>query len=345
MGLLKLFLAMLICIMHAKHQGVLPQTLLPDVQGLELDPKLNLFFAMAGFFSYAALVGLRRRDVAAWVWVFYRSRCLRVWPAYWVCAIITYILIRCCSYEITSDRLMPGQETWKFLLYNMIPFVPDSLIYQRLPDAWHHVILVFVVLQAWSMALLMPLFAVAPLLLVPGVMWVMVPISLLGLYQAYGISGQYHGYVMIALPYFLLGAWVYRGYERYFRSHSFSSVMTGAVWLGAFWLALVCANYQALVRWVGLFAANYAVVALGAMLMGPLYALTRGVRWDQWASQLSYTLYLSHFIVFYMLKQLPFERGSIYWATIPSCLLVAGMLHWGVERPLWRIMRRRSNFL
>lgn len=338
MGFFRFFLSVLICIMHAKAQGTMPKDWLPQLTGLMLDPKINIFFLMAGFFSHGALLSLRRRGVRWWAWEFYRSRCLRLWPAYWVCVLATYLLIRCCDYEITPERMMPGAAAWEFVLYNMIPFTPEVLHVGELPNAWFHVILVFIVLQAWTLALIMPMFVLAPLVLVPGVAYVAFGVSLWGLHHAYAVEAEYQGYLIIALPYFFAGHIAYDVFEAWYARRSLSRHVQGAAWLGMAALMLMFAQYNAFTQMWGLFTPNWLAVGAAWLLLPPLFAMTRKNRWDWYLSNLSYTLYISHFLVTHMYRRSGLDMEIMQWLTIPSCVLLAAALHHLVERPVsrWR---------
>ena len=339
MGFFRFFLALLICIMHAKAQGVLPKSWLPDLTGLTLDPKINIFFMMAGFFSHGALVSLRRRKVHRWAWEFWRSRCLRLWPAYWVCVLATYLLIQCCNYEITPERLMPGLPWWQFVLYNMIPFTPGILEMGNLPNSWFAVVLVFVVLQAWTLALIMPLFLLAPaLMLVPGISYVLFGLSLWGLYHAYAEEMEFQAYLIIALPYFLAGFIAYDVYEKWYARRALSATLKGVTCLATALLVLMFANYSAFLGMWGMHASNWVGVGVGWCLLPPLFALSRRNRYDWYLSNLSYTLYLSHFLVTHLYRRSGLEMEVMQWLVLPSCLLLAAALHQWVERPVarWR---------
>ncbi|NBO18480.1 MAG: hypothetical protein EBV03_04490, partial [Proteobacteria bacterium] len=68
------------------------------------------------------------------------------------------------------------------------------------------------------------------------------------------------------------------------------------------------------------------------------FALSRRNRYDWYLSNLSYTLYLSHFLVTHLYRRSGLEMEVMQWLVLPSCLLLAAALHQWVERPVarWR---------
>lgn len=338
MGLFRLILAFLICAMHAKAQGMLPASFLPDLRGLELDPKMALFFMMAGMFARHALQMQRGQGLAG-VMRFYADRCLRLWPAYWVCAIITFACIKLYDMPITHHRLMPDRSVVEFFLYNALPFTPDILQVGQLPDAWEVVILVFVVLQAWTLALIVAMTLLAPLVLSPSIMRYVFVISWIGVYHAYRL-GEFQGYLINSLPYFVAGGYAPDVYRRWLKGHEAATTLRVGAFAGAALLVMVFANYRALETMLGQLPAFFASATAGWCLLPVLYSLTRGARWDRLCSDLAYTLYLSHFLAFFTLQRTSLEDATVYWLVLPLCLLFSVVLHWLVERPL-RSLRHR----
>jgi peptidoglycan/LPS O-acetylase OafA/YrhL len=326
---------MLICIMHAKAEKMLPVSLLPDLRGLELDPKINLFFVMAGFFARQSWLYLKRKNEPFSAIVFWRARAIRLWPAYWVCALATFVCIKYFDFSITPERLMPGIEWWKMLLLNMVPFTPEILRVFELPNAWPIVILVFVLLQAWTLALIMALFFLTPLIFQPWLYRALTLFSFFGLFHAYFNQDAYQGFLIIALPYFLIGGLAYDFYVKYWEGQyplSFTQKLT--LVSGAGFLILLFAHYQGLVRMVGLIPANFIGVAIGWVLIPGLFQLTRNQRYDIYISNLSYTLYLVHFLVFFIFRHVDGDGSLKYWLVLPACMAAAILLHEVLEKPI-----------
>ncbi len=337
MGVLRLAVALLICIMHAKAQGLLPHGFLPHVSGLTFDPKLSIFFMMAGFFARQAVLGLQAKGGIVWPLRFYVSRMIRLWPVYWVCVFVTWVCVQ-MGMEVIPQRLMPGVPLWECVLYNLAPFIPASLKVGHLPVAWDSVIYVLLVFQAWTMALIMVLFALAPVLFFRGLVYPAFVVSCVGLWHAYVQQGQTQGYVIIALPYFLAGGIAFDMYARL--KKPVAEVLGLVCWGLTGLLVLLLANHDYMVESYGPYAANFLAVLLCWAVMPVLFRMTRGNRFDVYMSNISYPLYLSHFLVFAGLKALGVEGDFAYGVVIPAILLVAVALHHGVEKPLMRFRRK-----
>lgn len=230
---------------------------------------------------------------------------------------------------------MPGVATWKMLLFNMLPFTPEMLRVLTLPDAGFTVVLIFILLQGWTLALIMALYVLAPIVFMPWLYRALAVLSVVGLYHAYINEGAYQGYLIIALPYFMAGGIAYDVYERYWMRMGLASfTMKLTLVCGAMLLLFMFAHYLGLARMMGLVAANMLCVIIGWLLLPGLFHLTRNNRYDIYVSNLSYTLYLSHFLVFFAFMSAEAAGSLKYWLLLPCCIVMAVLLHEVIEKPV-----------
>jgi peptidoglycan/LPS O-acetylase OafA/YrhL len=93
MGLIRVLLALAVVDFHAVRFASSPHFLnLPWING---GVAVQSFFVISGF--YMALI-LSGKYAGRGVFVFYRARFLRLYPAYWIVAIATYAL------DVAADR-------------------------------------------------------------------------------------------------------------------------------------------------------------------------------------------------------------------------------------------------
>lgn len=237
---------------------------------------------------------------------------------------------------------MPNAPVWKMVVYNAIPFTHDILHMKALPNEWPVIILNFILLQGWTLALIMALFAIVPVaFFFTRPLYLFFLVSLAGLYHAYFNEMAYQGFVIIALPYFLAGGIAYDMYLRYWAQHNVLSFSVKlALCCAAGLLLVVFAHYQGLIRMVGLMAANAICVIYAWLLIPGLFQLTRNNRYDIYVSNLSYTLYLNHFLVFFAFRHMGGHGTLKYWLVVPACILAAILLHEIIERPIQRYRKR-----
>jgi|GEM_PF-6850191 len=344
MGLLKLFFALLILIGHAKHYHFLPESLLPDVKGLPLDPKIDIFIMIAGFFSRQTIAGYIGSGERGWVRRFYMTRCVRLLPAYWVCFFATYLIVVVFKHHeyppLLEIPISPLPE-WRYWLQNLIPFLPDTLAILDLPYPWDTIIDRLQVFQAWTLAVLMVLFALAPAMMVG---WRIYPLFIISLWiPIYTIFfyERFNGYVITSLPYYLAGAIAFDFYQAIVRRFPHPTLLlsslTYMLLLAVMGMLLI---YETMIEVLGILGAHTITTFYGLALLPYLYHITRGLRFDRYAGDISYPLYMYQFLVFFALTQAGLTGSTLFWAVIPACLLTAMALHHAVERPFIKLRRK-----
>lgn len=269
---------------------------------LTSDTAVQSFFVISGF--YMALV-LNEKYGPDTYWLFISNRLLRLLPAYFVVLVFSLAAASnwrpilaldplSCGYFIASQLLIVGQELYVFLIVNhgtltftLHPVGIPKLLYTFSP-----------IPQAWTLALEIYFYLLAPFFIRRGPMVIaaLIAASLalrMGLQGAFGFSGEPWSFRFFPseIALFLtgsLGYYAYAAADDAQRSRLRMWLSVAAV------LVFVC---LAINRWDGV-PRLMSLSLLAAVIVGVprLFELTKKIAWDKYVGELSYPLYICHFL-------------------------------------------------
>lgn len=316
MGTLRLLLALLVMLSHA------------DLRIAQLNPGVT---AVVGFYLISGYVmaGLvsRHYDTAVRIPWFYLDRLLRLAPQYLLYAGLTLAFYLAVRPQTAFLAHPPGAGD----LLNNLLVVPLNFYMFNGSDQFT------LIPPAWSLGAELQFYLLAPLML----LWPRVGLAL-GLVslviQGFALHGRlntdWFGYRL--LPGIL---WTFGMGMVLFRWHR--SKPAWALWLaaGAPVAALLVYAY---LRAQGLHAAPYHQEVLVGWGLGipllHLLAQRPAGRWDGWAGDISYGVFLNHFLLIWLLYP---QHGHTpaQWAVLVACsLLLSALTQRWVEQPVlaWR---------
>jgi len=317
MGLLRLLLALAVLLSHA------------GVRVFQLNPGVT---AVIGFYLISGYVmaGLVHRHYSQpdRVPMFYLDRVLRLFPQYLVYAGATLVWH---LWSATPTLFLKHPPTWVDLVNNLT-VVPLNFYMYNGSDAYT------LIPPAWSLGAELQFYLLAPLMLI----WPRLGLALAALSAAVHagallgrLNTDWYGYRLLPGVLWVFGVGMLMFHWRRSRPR-LALVLAGASPV----LALVVCAW---LRSRGLHSAPYhQEVLLGWGLGIPLlYWVTRAPgasRWDAVAGDLSYGVFLNHFLLIYVLFPGPsYSKGQLFGLVITSIALSFLTQHW-LERPVlaWR---------
>ena len=343
MGLLRMFLALAVFFSHEGYSGL---------HLLTGEAAVQAFFVVSGF--YMALI-LREKYVSTPVSVFYTNRFLRLAPTYWVVLLCAWAAMR-----LFGAAPFSGPEAWNSALSGpsgpVLAFcnlftLGDELLFLFALDPetgglfWtagrdgHSGAFSYLLLpQSWSLSMEIYFYLLAPLLVrLRGRGLVVLTLCSFALRCA--LLAATPGSDLLArkifpseLWLFLLGVLAWNLYDAH-RDRSWRGALNQAV----VWLVLAGAAYLSGLPQplrVPAFAVSLA------MALPHLFRLSRDCRIDRFIGNLSYPLYIVHFLVLSLLERLVDMPATS--EALALALAAALLLHLGLERPIDRWRQRRA---
>ncbi|WP_407176827.1 acyltransferase family protein [Bradyrhizobium sp. STM 3562] len=336
MGSLRLFLALSVALGHFGMGPGLPTS----------DVAVQCFYVMSGF--YMALV-LNEKYGPGSYWLFISNRVLRLWPTYIVVAALSFAVtdnwrplaalnLPSLAYFAASQILILGQDTYVFLFIKngalaatLHPAGLLGLLYTHAP-----------VPQAWTLALESYFYLLAPLVVRRGPVVIagVIALSLLvrATLLAFGFSGEPWTYRFFPneLALFLAGSLGYHIYSSRSDDQRKRVQFGLALVAGLLFVCLAISNWGGVSRLPSL-------SLLVAVIFGipSLFEQTKNIPWDRYLGELSYPLYICHYMFGWLL--LPETAASRYLALSLS-LLTSMLLYRWLEQPIdrWRQTRFRK---
>ena len=307
LGTFRFFLALLVVLSHA------------GVRWAELNPGV---IAVVGFYAISGYVmtGLMRRyyNRVGLIGRFYADRALRLLPAYYVTALLTAALFAWRGPLPPFLDRIPGLAD----ALNNLLVIPLNFFMWNGSDKF------VLVPPAWSLGCEMLFYLAFPFLLLLGVRRLFFGLSLAIFLAAFAgwLQTEWFGYRLLpgVLFIFLLGSTLYdchqAGAEGRRRSRWIASATVASV------LALLLAG-----RWSGILSFPYnpeTLVGL-AVAIPVLHFLghREGRVWDDKAGDLSYGLFLVHFLVFWL-----WPGAESGYAALALRVMAAAALVWGLHR-------------
>ncbi len=316
MGFLRLVLALLVLLSHA------------DLRIAQLNPGVTAvvgFYLISGYVM-AGLVHRHYQQPARMPW-FYLDRVMRLAPQYLLYAGLTLVWFLWARQTNTFLRELP---TAGDLLNNLL-VVPLNFYMFNGSDAFT------LIPPAWSLGAELQFYLLAPLMLLwprVGLVLAAASFGVHALAWLGRLNTDWFGYRL--LPGIL---WVFGVGMLLFHWHRHSP--RRAAWLA--WSApLLALAVYAWLRSRGLHAAPYHQEVLVGWGLGiplvHLLATRRPGAFDQWAGDVSYGVFLNHFLLIWILFPAP-GHTPLQWGILAACAIALSALsqRW-VERPVlaWR---------
>jgi len=340
-GLIRLFLAFAVL---THHEPLLGRELLPG------GVSVRLFFIISGF--YMALVldqryGIHRKAL------FYSNRLLRLLPSYLVVAALSLIVLLAADahpFLALEDLAGLGQESPRVLLaaalgnaliigqnlFFLADLTPEfNLTASPCQDCSILGFWLLLVPQAWSLAVEMGFYLLAPFLVLrPSRTLLAILLGSLVLHQALPLwlaDGENIAHHTLApqLHLFLLGILSYRLIPLVRRAPRLLA------WVSLPLLLVNLGLYQSLAdQW------RFPLAALLLALTAPfIFETLRNNRWDRLLGDLSYPFYISQFLVITIFRNW-FGNLPAPWVLVGT-LAASLLLFFLVDRPLARFRSRR----
>lgn len=340
MGLLRFLLALSVVLAHAPVRILFPGQ--PLVGGALA---VQIFFMISGFYMALILDGKYSDNKLFW-----SNRALRLLPAYFLCLLLALLVdvtlehhimhhvddygVLTTAWVALSSLLILGRDVALFFSVadGHFIFVPDFR--QVAPQLCQ----LFLLPQAWTLALEFYFYLLAPFLLRLRSRWLLIifitslTARVLAMKAGYTHDPWTHRFFPFELALFLAGALAYRFYKIYgplLKTFPFWSVYA-ALPLALFFYPLWSSSMPpAIATWVMLNACF--------LLLPFLFAHANKNKWDRFLGELSYPLYLNHLIILALLNHSTWLQDHARIKTALLLLLSTGfaaVIYLVLERPI-----------
>lgn len=306
---------------------------------------VQAFFIISGF--YMAMVYKTYPTKAA----FWKSRYLRLYPTYIVCALLALITIKsgqhgffdlpfqAQAFLAFTNLTMLFQDLTLFLGVNDGQIAFTSEFYTSQPPLYQFLL----VSPGWSLGLELTFYLIAPFILGKrtGVilMIALASVAVRLVVMKAGFSGDPWSYRFFPteLATFLAGSLAYRFHSQYPIRHNH--------WLGIIGLALMVAllgffSYMPVSHEIKKLLVFFALLAT----IGPIFNAFKNSRMDRFVGNLSYPVYCSHLIIIGLLgahniaaQSNPIISTLLVYASV---ILFSTVLYFAIEKPT-DIFRKR----
>jgi peptidoglycan/LPS O-acetylase OafA/YrhL len=312
------------------------------------DIAVQSFYVISGF--YMALV-LNEKYGPGSYWLFVSNRLLRLWPSYFVVLILSLAFANNwqpvfalswsdIAFFIGSQILIVGQDLYLFLFVDngALAFTAhytdvSTPLYSFAP-----------IPQAWTLGLEIYFYLLAPFLVRRGPVFIamMIAASLalrMWLQWAFGLSGQPWSFRFFPseIALFMAGSLGYYVYASQYEAQR-RLVKTLLSLAAALLFVALAIN-----RWDGVSRlASLSLLALVIVGVPRLFEITRNIAWDKYVGELSYPLYVCHFLAGWML--MPNTLPGVYEALFLSLAASLALYHL-FDKPIdaWRQTRLRKS--
>jgi peptidoglycan/LPS O-acetylase OafA/YrhL len=338
MGTLRLLLALSVAYGHLAKPLSFPTS----------DVAVQSFFVISGF--YMALV-LNEKYGPGSYWLFVSNRLLRLWPAYVVVLILSLAIAgnwqpifaldwSDIAFFVGSQILIVGQDLYLFL------FVSNGTLAftAHYTDVSTPLYTFAPIPQAWTLGLEIYFYLLAPFLVRRGPSFIAMVIAAsvvlrMLLQWAFGLSGQPWSFRFFPseIALFMAGS---LGYYVYASKHAAQRKLAKTL------LSLAAASLfvaLAINRWDGISRlASLSLLALVIVGVPRLFEMTKSIAWDKYIGELSYPLYICHFLFGWMM--MPSTFAGAYLALLLSLAASVALYHL-IDRPVdaWRQTRLRKR--
>lgn len=313
-----------------------------------IDVAVQSFFVVSGF--YMALV-LNEKYGPGSYWLFISNRLLRLWPAYFVVLILSLAFAdnwqpifalnwSDIAFFVSSQILIVGQDIYLFLFVDngTLAFTAhytnvSTPLYSFAP-----------IPQAWTLGLEIYFYLLAPFLVRRGplfiAMMIAASIALRMLLQwAFGLSGQPWSFRFFPseIALFMAGSLGYYAYASKDEAQRRLAKVLLSLAASLLFVALAINRWDGIPR-----LASLALLAFVIVGVPRLFETTRNIAWDKYVGELSYPLYVCHFLAGWIL--MPNTYLGVYEALFLS-LAASIILYHLLDRPIdaWRQTRLKKS--
>jgi peptidoglycan/LPS O-acetylase OafA/YrhL len=364
MGILRTVLAIAVI---ATHFGV--------IWGLRLvrgPMAVETFFIISGFYMSLILNEKYIRENGAYK-LFITNRFLRLYPVYWSVLLVTCVF-SLVIYFSSGRQTFPVVDSYLkvaksggsltfLILTNLLIFGQDLVLFLGINPGTGHLffavnfwktsppLYTFVFIQpAWSLSLELFFYLIAPFLLRRKPAWIILLIILsLGLrvylYSWIRLRNDPWTYRFFPteLVFFLFGFVAYRVY-------SGIKVLKTPPYTGGL-LLVYCILFTSLYGYIPVvknqlmpFSWNEIIYFTSIVLSIPyIFIFYRNSRADRWIGELSYPMYLSHFLIAGFIYKLPFSILRQSWCIVVFTLLFSHLLNTIVQKPIDKFRSSRLS--
>jgi peptidoglycan/LPS O-acetylase OafA/YrhL len=354
MGILRFILALSVIVMHAGP--VLGISFATGVQAVET------FFMISGF--YVSLILSQKYVGPGFYWRYIGNRALKIFPMYWV--VLGLLVILCSRAYLKAGNFGPMNIYLEYpevvtptflalsLLSNILIFGQDIAMFlgfdsvskglqftMNFATSSPPVFRFLLIPQAWTLALELMFYLLAPLLVNRSKL-VLLTIVGLGVvmrmwfaHHDYFNSDQWlYRFFPMELPFFLVGILLYRMYVKLQAIRLHRCVLYGIAVTGLF-VAAVQIPFG-INKWI-----YYAIVAIA---IPSLFIVSKRSAIDRWIGDLSYPIYISHLFVMWFLSSLDmFKKTGMDAGTLTAiCTVAFSIVLVQLFRPLELFRQRRA---
>ena len=346
MGVIRLLLAMSVLLDHTRFEEAFGFF---AIVGGPL--AVQAFFIISGFYI-GLILDTKYHDVA----LFWSNRCLRIFPTYWLIVGLTLVFVglfdRAWFLQWThlgwsaglmiaaSTVLLVAQDLWMFMGINGLGLYLTPHFQLSTPPLY----IFLLIPQAWSLALELYFYMLAPWLVKLRTSWLLVcTVALLGgrfaFYRMTGLDGDPWSYRFFPfeLAMFLLGIVAYRIYRIRRAAGHADVALYGTV-------VLLTALFPVWSGWLpSVAAAGWIALAILFAALPSTFLVTARNKVDRALGELSYPLYVCHILAAKLVAQLGLIRGAVLStiATALLALLMATLILKYLDEPLSRLRQRR----
>ncbi|MGN8346969.1 acyltransferase family protein [Pseudomonas sp. SMV71] len=310
MGVYRLLLALLVAI---SHMGVTFMGFNPGVVAVVS------FLIISGFVMTSLIE--RNYGTAGHIGVFYLDRLLRLYPQF-----LLYFILSC----LVIHFLLPGTPQAEALtLENIVTSLPIL----PLGFYMYGITVPEILPPGWSLGLEMCFYLLIPFLILYRARGIAFALSVaIFLVAALGyINTDIYGYRLLpgVLFIFLCGSYLYRARAK-------------GLWIVSITTLVAALMFVAIVTGVIPRRPFNAEVTLGIVLGQPavwLLSRLRHRRWDEFLGNISYGVFLNHFVVMYVLRAFwPVEYSTlIITAVLVLSFVLSGVSYYSIERPALKL--------
>lgn len=310
MGVYRLLLALLVAI---SHMGVTFMGFNPGVVAVVS------FLIISGFVMTSLIE--RNYGTAGHIGVFYLDRLLRLYPQF-----LLYFILSC----LVIHFLLPGTPQAEALtLENIVTSLPIL----PLGFYMYGITVPEILPPGWSLGLEMCFYLLIPFLILYRARGIAFALSVaIFLVAALGyINTDIYGYRLLPgmLFIFLCGSYLYRARAK-------------GLWIVSITTLVAALMFVAIVTGVIPRRPFNAEVTLGIVLGQPavwLLSRLRHRRWDEFLGNISYGVFLNHFVVMYVLRAFwPVEYSTlIITAVLVLSFVLSGVSYYSIERPALKL--------
>lgn len=371
MGLLRLLLAVATLVWHAPP-GVVHRFLHPALA-------VQCFYAISGFLIQLAIHRYKNADHKYWYFDFYKSRCMRLFPLYWLFTALTAICFgtgvfaglranhdwQGCLIYLANNMLIVGQDVLRFFTYDT-----HTHQFSLWPPYTSNVLTLLVnnntmfgngytiLGQSWTLAVELWFYLVAPFVLFQSTLVVigfvaagMVSRLLFGFY-GYSQHTFLYGIITSEIAIFLCGSLAARFYQYLSRKQGNAWRVGTTVLGGGLLVELINQMFGGWKRhpllegggWdQGLLMVPYSywsVLALTIVSLPFVFYAFGKQKWDRFLGDLSYPLYINHVFIISALEALSVKQENISLYALLLGIVTAILLTYLVERPLDNLRHR-----